>query len=186
MFLHLALTPLLHQQPWARERLRPHAGKIAELGSGLVSSRVQVTPEGGLSAAPAGAQANLRIHLPARALASLLDGPEALSRQAQVQGDAAFAETVAELLRHLRPDLGAALAPYVGDALAHRAETSGAALIQAGQDTAKRLAGNVHEYISEEMYWTVKQFEAQNLQADLNSLRDDLARLEKRVQKLAL
>ncbi|HEX5127937.1 MAG TPA: hypothetical protein VFW00_14420, partial [Rhodocyclaceae bacterium] len=128
---------------------------------------------------------SVSIELPPEALPHLFDGVDAFGRHARVNGDAHFAETIAQLLRHLRPDLGAALSPIFGDILAHRLERGFDTAINNAQNVARNLGANILEYVREEKALVVKRGELENWNLELARLRDDLARLEKRMERIS-
>lgn len=125
-----ALAHLLQQQAWARERLRPHAGRTVRVALEAPAGPFAppdilagVDAEGMLGTAPAGARpdATLLLRPSAQALAALLrDGPQGLSAHLRVEGDVMLAATLGELAQHLRWDAEEDLSRVVGDAAAHR------------------------------------------------------------------
>lgn len=188
MLRALLLSPLnrlLKGESWAADMLKPHAGKGAELSVGSLALRFQVTDDGLVEGLAAEVEPAVTIALPAGALAHLSGGPEQLTRHATIVGDAGFAETISLLLKHLRPDVGAALSPVLGDVLAHRIETG---LSRAGTE-ARRLVqhvqGNIVEYVRDEQGLVVQQDELASWRADMTAAQDELSKLEKRIAQLA-
>ncbi|MDQ7989576.1 MAG: hypothetical protein REI09_08080 [Candidatus Dactylopiibacterium sp.] len=114
------LNRLLAAEPWAGALLRPHAGQTALLELAGWPLRFTVSAEGRLLATAPTVRPDVSIRVPAEALGRLSAGPEALRHAARIEGHAGFAETLATLIEHLRPDLAAWLAPRLGDVLAHR------------------------------------------------------------------
>ena len=189
MLTRLALLPInrmLEQQAWASTQLKPHAGKGAEFGIGDTTLRVRVTDAGLLEPLADELAPAVRITLPAQALVQQLPpDTEALVRQAQISGDAGFAETLSQLLRHLRPDLGAALTPVIGPALAHRVERISGQLAHGMQDAVQRASANLREYVGEGTAPAVSQATFSQFRNDVQQLSAQLDQLETRAARLA-
>ncbi|HTT01264.1 MAG TPA: hypothetical protein VMG11_04180 [Steroidobacteraceae bacterium] len=103
----------------------------------------------------------------------------------QVSGDAELAAKFRELLRLLRPDLEEELALAIGDVPAHQlarfARASVGWLRHAG-DTALR---NVAEFLAHERGDLVSRAEGRQFLSGVDALRDDVDRLEARIELLA-
>lgn len=142
MFAELPLTALnrlLASEVWARQLLEPHVGQTAVFEIAGWPLRFTVGEGARLLPAVAGITADVSIRVPVEALGRLSEGPDALRTGARIEGNAGFAETLAKLIQHLRPDLAAWLAPWLGDVLAHRLARSTQALGKAGLETGQRL-----------------------------------------------
>ncbi|MDB5802583.1 MAG: sterol-binding protein [Rhodocyclales bacterium] len=179
------LNRLLKGEAWASDLLKPHAGKGAELKIGSVRLRMLVTESGQLEALAADVEPDVRIALPASALVNLSDGADQLTRHATVSGDAGFAETISLLLKHLRPDVGAALSPMLGDVIAHRVETGLTRASTTARQAAANLGANIVEYVRDEHTLVVKRDELVDWRTELSELESALRRLEKRVELTA-
>lgn len=184
-FIIGGLNRMIERETWARDALREHADEIGLLGLGPIRLRFRVTDTALLEVDHNAGDPTVSIEVPASALAHAFDGPDSLARHARVSGDARLAETIALLLKHLRPDVGALLSPITGDIVANRVERALAGAASTAQDTARNLGANLYEYVSEEAGLVVKRGELESLQDDMARARDDLARLEKRIERLA-
>jgi len=185
-----ALNHLLEAEPWARERLAPHAGAQLELRAPpLPALRFAIQPDGCVASAAAGARPSLVVTLKPEALADLVRhgaaGEEILFRAVAVQGDTTLAAEVMTLLRHLRWDAEEDLSKVVGDAAAHRLAGAVRDFLAWQADAARRVAGSVMEYAVEERRLLVPRSELEEFAAANARLRDDLERLEKRLERLA-
>ena len=178
------LNRLLKGEAWASELLKPHAGKGAELTIGGVALRVCVTDSGQLESLAEDAEPAVRLALPAAALVNLQDGADQLTRHATVSGDAGFAETISLLLKHLRPDIGAALSPMLGDVLAHRVETGLSRASAGAQQVARSLGANLVEYVRDEQGLVVQQVELTDWRTEMAATQERLGKLEKRISQL--
>jgi ubiquinone biosynthesis protein UbiJ len=176
------LNRLLKGEAWAADMLKAHAGKGALLSVGGMSLRVLISDAGLLELLPANVEPAVRIALPASALANLSDGVGQLSKNATVSGDAGFAETISLLLQHLRPDVGAALSPMLGDVIAHRVETGLSHINASARQIAHNFGTNAVEYVRDEQALVVRQEELADWRIALTELESALSRLEKRVE----
>jgi ubiquinone biosynthesis protein UbiJ len=180
------LNYLLESEAWARARLAPFAGDVLELRAPpLPALRFQIAADGRLAPAAAGEVAALVITAGPGALAAALQGEEQLMRAVDVAGNARLASEVMFLLRHLRWDVEEEMAKVLGDVAAHRLAglARGAAAWHA--DAARRIAGSLVEYATEEKRVLVRRDELGELAEAQARLRDGLDRLEKRIDRLA-
>jgi len=178
------LGHLLARNAWARERLQPFAGRRAHLALGAVAVDFVIGDAGQIAACAEADEADVRLALPAGALAELPAGPDALFRQARISGDAHFAETLGFVLRNLEWDAEEDLSRIVGDPLAHRMHQGAREFAGWGRQAARNLVDNLREYAIEEARLTPPRPELEAFGRDVAALRDDLARLGKRVERI--
>lgn len=178
-----ALNLLLRREAWAREKLAPFAGEIVELRfAPLPPLRLEIVEGGQARAADAGAATTLTITAKPGILAALPKGEEHLMRAVDIAGNAQLAAEILALLRYLRWDVEEDLSRVFGDVLAHRMVGTARDMAAWQADAARRLGENVMEYAIEERRVVVSRPEFDQFAAGVSKLRDDLARLEQRVQ----
>jgi ubiquinone biosynthesis protein UbiJ len=183
--LAAALNHLLEAESWARERLAPFAGETVELrASPLPALRFAIAEGGRLAPAASGAAASLVITARPGAIAAAMQGEEQLMRAVEVSGNASLAAEVLFLFRHLRWDAEEEAAKFVGDVAAHRLAGFARGVAAWHADAARRIAGSLVEYASEERRLLVQRGELAALAAAQARLRDGLERLEKRIARL--
>jgi len=181
----LALNHLLEAEAWARDKLKPYAGQCVEFRSPpLPALRLDILDTGLLGSAAEDAATNLVVTIGAGALPALLRGEDALLREIGIEGNADLAGTVQYLFRHLRWDVAEDLSKVFGDALAERMVSEGRRFAAWNRETTEKLAQNFAEYWTEEQPLLARPAEVRRFLADADQLRDDLARLEKRVDIL--
>jgi len=177
------LNHVLGDAPWARDRLVPFAGRSAVFilkpleiglgidGSGYFTEAATTTPD-------------VTLELPLASLPKLIGGPDALMTDIRISGNADLADTLGFVLRKLRWDGEEALSRLIGDIAAHR--SVGIVRNVAGwhRQAARNIVENLSEYLSEEQPVLVKLTAVEDLARDSAGLRDDLARLDKRLRKL--
>ena len=181
----LALNHLLEAEAWARDKLKPYAGQCVEFRSApLPALRLDVLDTGLLRAAAADAAPNLVVTIGPAALPAMLRGEDALLREIGIEGNAELAGTVQYLFRHLRWDIAEDLSKIFGDVIAERMVREGKRFAAWNLDAADKLAQNITEYLIEEQPLLARPAEVRRFLTEADQLRDDLARLEKRIENL--
>lgn len=179
-----AVNHLLAQASWAREKLQPFAGQCAHLTLPPFSALFSITAEGLVAAPPAEVTATVTIDLPASAPLLALQGKAAVMRAARITGPADFAQELGYVIQHLRWDVEEDLSRVVGDIAAHRLTTGVSAVAAWQREKLKNLAENFAEYLTEERPAIARRLAIADFSAEVDCLRDDVARLEKRLQRL--
>ena len=180
-----ALNHLLGAEAWARDKLKPYAGQCVEFrASPLPVLRLEILDTGLLATAAQDATSNLVVTIASGALPAFVQGEEALMRQIRLEGGADLAGTVQTLFRHLRWDVEEDLSRIFGDALAHRMVEEGSRFAAWHREATGRLAQNLAEYWIEETQTLARPADVRQFLADVDQLREDLARLEKRTMAL--
>lgn len=180
-----ALDALLLREPWARERLRPHAGKTACLAAGSMRLALTITPHGLVEAAAGDAVPAVTLTVDGGRLAELLSDDAARRMGAvRIEGDAALAHVLGDLARDLRWDVEDDLAGIVGDIPAARLVRAARGVAGGLRAGAWRLAENVAEYLTEERGVVASSHALQSWGAQVRRLRDDAERAAKRVEHL--
>jgi ubiquinone biosynthesis protein UbiJ len=179
------LNHLLRVSPWAREALKPHAGKVACLRCLPFETRLAVLDQGEVAAAPANAAAALTLTVTPGLMLRIAAGDDKAWRDIGVDGDTALAGVIQRLWRELRWDVEEDLSKVVGDIAARRIAQSGRALQQWAAAGVDNLARSAAEYWTEEQPLIAGKDALAQFAADVDRLRDDVARLEKRIARLA-
>jgi ubiquinone biosynthesis protein UbiJ len=181
-----ALNHLLEQQPWAAERLRPFAGQAVEFRCPpFPDLRLRITDNGLLDRARAETESALVVKLTPGALPFLLARGEAARKRVEIEGSADLAGAVDYLFGHLSWDFEEDLSRVFGDIVAHRLASGGKALAAWQRDAALRLAEGLAEYWTEEQPLLARPADVETFCRNVDALRDDVARLEKRVERLS-
>lgn len=179
-----ALNHLLGREAWAREKLAPFAGELVELRfTPLPPVRLAIAEGGRAAAAEAGREATLVITAKPEIFAALAKGEEHLMGAVDISGNARLATEILALLRYLRWDVEEDLSRVFGDVIAHRMVSTARDFASWQADAVKRLAENVVEYAVEERRMVVSRTEFESFAAGVTKLRDDLARLEQRIER---
>jgi ubiquinone biosynthesis accessory factor UbiJ len=184
-----ALNHVLAQHPWAQKRLAPFAGQKVLLRCPPFPDLAFGVLESGLLGEPGAAEAALTVTLAPSVLPLLLSlskglRDDAALKQVRIEGSAELAETVRSLFAHLSWDVEEDLSRVFGDALARRIAAGGKALLEWQRDAAVRLGENLAEYWKEEQPLLARPADVAAFCRDVDALRDDVARLEKRLDLL--
>jgi ubiquinone biosynthesis accessory factor UbiJ len=180
-----ALNHLLGAEASARDKLKPYAGQCVEFRNPpLPVLRLVILDSGLLAPAAEDAAPNLVVTIGPGALPAFARGEDALMREIGIEGNADLASTVQYLFRHLRWDVEEDLSHIFGDALAHRMVEGGKRFAAWNREAAGKLAQNFAEYWIEEQPLLARPADVRQFLAGVDQLRDDLARLEKRIDAL--
>lgn len=179
-----AINHLLAREPWAREKLARHAGRVALFDAGVMSVRLKATADGMVQAAAAGEQQSVTIRVRLSDLPLILQHREHAFSYVQIEGDADFANTISQLSESLRWEAEEDLSRLIGDVAAVRVVDGAKAAFDVARSTQRKLAENVAEYFLEENPLLVRPQAVADFSDEVNRLRDDVERLAKRIEKL--
>lgn len=184
----LLIPPLNHVlsgNAWARDRLRPHGGAVVGIQLDGFELRLQIDAQGLFATDTGDMTPEVTIAVPLASVATLaFDSQKSAMGTVRLSGNAELADTVAFVLRHLEWDFEADLAGFVGDIAAHRIVDGLRSLAPVPRRTAEAIAGNLREYLVEEQPLLVAKTAVGPVDKDVRRLRDDIARLEKRIDRL--
>ena len=110
--------------------------------------------------------------------------PAALRGGLDITGDAFTAQAFQKLLKHARPDPEEELSRFVGDAAAHRAGEIARGVRNWAVDARATMGANIREYLQEESREVPSRYEFERFGSSVDALRDDVARLEARLNRL--
>ena len=120
-------------------------------------------------------------------LASLAGVPgasEIRSGSLEFSGDPRRAEEFQQLLAYAKPDLEEELSGIVGDIAAHRIGEVARGVRRWGQEARSTMGANIREYLQEESRDVPSRYEVERFTSSVNTLRDDVDRLEARIKRL--
>ncbi len=179
-----AVNHLLRGAAWARAELRAHAGKTARFELFPAGFALTVLETGEVSAAAADAVPAVTLRLTPGLMLRLAARDESAWRDVDAAGDTDFAATINQLARNLRWDFEEDLSRVFGDIAAHRMAETGRVFLRWGSQSAEGLARSFTEYWTEERPLIAAARDLGEFNRDVDTLRDDVARLEKRIEIL--
>jgi len=178
------LNHLLAREDWARQRLKPYSAQTAHIEGGPLQLTMTVDELGAFRPGKPEEVAAVTITLPSDAPFRMLSDPSSIFGAARITGAANFAETLAFVFRNLRWDYEADLAGIIGDIPAHRVSRLLAEGVAWQRSAARKLGLNAAEFATEESGLVTSARDLTRFGQDVDQLRDDAARLEKRISRL--
>ena len=179
------LNHLLKQSGWALSRLAKFAGKTVRFNIAPFSFVYTILDDGTLRTAAENDRADASCNLSPALLPRLAVQDGTAFAQIQSSGDTALLTEIFFLSRHLRWDAAEDISRVTGDIAAERIVQ----LAEAGhaqiRDGALNLAQAFAEYWTEERPLVAKSTHISRFVQQVDQLRDDVARLEQRVNRLS-
>jgi ubiquinone biosynthesis accessory factor UbiJ len=182
------LQHLTSQNEWSREYLQPFTGKIIAFDFVLAKAHLLILEDGSLALAgdssgeKASPEAN--IHAPPSLLLRMMAGDETAKMHIKIDGDAHLATEISKVLQHMRWDIEEDLSKVVGDIAAYKiGEVSKKTFAEAKKQSIS-AAEMLSEYWQEEKNILTKKRHVETFNANVDALVSDVARFEKRLQKL--
>ena len=179
-----ALNHLIKKENWAKQRLLLYSGTQLQISAGLILIQLSINGEGLFDLGDETRTADVVLSLPGDAPTKFLFDRNALFASVKISGSADLAETLAFVFRNLGWDIEEDLASVLGDIPARRLTLTGAKIGDQLQNGFKRAAENVAEFATEDSRLLAPKREISDFCQSIDQLRDDAARLEKRIKQL--
>lgn len=178
-----ALNHLLAQNSWSFERLARFSGKTARFDIAPLSFAYTILPDGTLASAEMSDSIDAVCIIAPSLLPRLALHDELAHTEIQSTGDAALLSEIFFLSRNLRWDAAEDLSHVTGDIAAERiVQTVNGKQFFA---SAVNLAQAAAEYFTEEQPLIAKPQQINSFMQQVDTLRDDMARLEQRIKALS-
>jgi ubiquinone biosynthesis protein UbiJ len=166
-------------------RGQPASQAASQPASQAAAESIPQSPSPHASAPVTETTYDVTIRASASAASAFLQGGQAAAmKHVKIDGDAEFASTIARLAEHLRWEPEEDLAQLIGDAPAHQLAEHARATLARARRSGQSLLESVAEYFLDENPQLVRQGSLDQMRSELVSLRDALARLEKRIERL--
>lgn len=178
------LNRMLAREVWAREKLTPFAGRAARFEADPMAVTLQITSDGTFTAADSGAPA-VTISVALSSLPQALVDPQAAMKDMRLSGDAEFAQALAFVLQNLRPEPEEELSRFIGDAAAMRLVGLMRASASQWTQMAQSMLQSTAHYAVHEDPMIVGRSDLEAFGSEVNSVRDAVERIEKRIELLA-
>lgn len=178
------INHLIAGESWASERLQKFAGRQLEIVGTPLPLCWRVGEDGLFLPGAPDVEPAVTLTLPDDFAARWLVDRDSLFSAVRIAGAADLAETLGMVFRHLRWDAEADLAPWIGDIAARRLVMTGQSFVAWQSRATSNLVGNLAEYATEEADWLAPKAAVRAFVHEVDTLRDDVARLEKRLKKL--
>jgi len=184
VFVIPAVNGILRRNSWALQALQPYAGKTVRFACPPVILSLTVSHTGEVAAASAGTTPQATIAVTPGVMLRMLARDETVWNEIDVTGDTDFATVINHVWRNLQWDIEEDLARVFGDIAAHRMVQTGRTLDQWRAQSFDNLVRSFAEYWTEERPLIARARDVEGFNADVDRLRDDLARIEKRIENL--
>jgi ubiquinone biosynthesis protein UbiJ len=191
MFKPIATRFLQHitsQNQWSKPYLVPFAGKVVQFDFVLIKTNVQILEDGSLAIAGDNYNQNTApeasIHLSPSLALRIMAGDEAAKMQIKIEGDAHFATELSKVLQNMRWDIEEDLSRFTGDIAASKIGSTSKKILHTAKQQTINTAEMLSEYWQEEKNILAKKRHIKTFNADVDALVGDVARFEKRLQKL--
>lgn len=178
------LQHLLTQNSWANALLQPYAGKAIQFDVASVKANIVILEDGGLAIAGETNIADATVCISASLLLRLVAQDEAAKMQIEISGDTHLATELAKIFSNMRWDYEDDLSKIVGDVSALKISQFGRKTATEIRKNSIRLAEMLSEYWQEEKPLIAKKNHVEKFNAEVDTLRADVARFEKRLSKL--
>jgi ubiquinone biosynthesis protein UbiJ len=179
------LNHLFNQSGWALQRLSKFSGKTARFNIAPFSFAWTILEDGTVIAAATDASPDATCTIPPSLLPRLAVKDEAAFAQIQTNGDAALLAEIFYLSKNLRWDAAEDISRVTGDIAAERIVHLAESAQQQFRDGARNLTEAVAEYWTEERPLVAKSTHINSFVKQVDTLRDDVARLEQRINRLS-
>ena len=175
-----AVNRMLDGEPWARERLAAHAGRMFMVRVGPLTTGFRIDSNGRVEdAALAGATPDLVLSLSPFNIPAFLADPGRWNEFVSEEGDVALGGTLKDLAQTLPWFVEKLCARALGPIAGQRVADAGRRALQVPEYAATRVAENVGAYARDEAHVLAHP-------ADFRALVDETAMLDARVDGLAL
>jgi ubiquinone biosynthesis accessory factor UbiJ len=182
------LQHLTSQNQWSKPHLALFAGKTLCFDFVLAKANIIILEDGSLAIAgdnggnTASPEAN--IHAPPSLLLRMMAGDEAAKMQFKIEGDTQLATEFSKVLQNMRWDYEEDLSKITGDIAANKIVNLAKKSVTTAKQQATDAAEMLSEYWQEEKPILAKKWQIEQFNADVDTLKSDVARLEKRLEKL--
>ena len=180
-----ALNHLLTQNTWAFERLARFAGKTARFDIAPFTFACTILPDGTLRSADTTASADALCIIAPSLLPRIALYDEKAHTEIRTDGDVSLLAEIFFLSRNLRWDAAEDLSHVIGDIAAERIVHSLQSVNQQLHDSALNFSQAAAEYLTEERPLLTKPQLVSAFIQQVDTLRDDVARLEQRINQLS-
>lgn len=178
------LQHIITQNSWANAMLQPFAGKSAQFNISLINTTLVILENGSLAIAGEINTPDAVVTIPPSLLLRLIAKDESAKLKINIEGDTHLASELAKVLSSMRWDYEDDLSKLIGDVPANKMGEFSRQTTKTIKDTTTNLAEMLSEYWQEEAPLIAKKRHVEEFNASVDSLRADVARFEKKLQKL--
>lgn len=178
------LQHLISQNSWANKLLKPSAGKSVQFNVSFISASLVILENGNLAIAGETNTPDATVTIPPSLLLRLLAKDESATRQIKIEGDTHLAAELAKVFSNMRWDYEDDLSSLMGDIPANKIGTFARDAFSSVKETSINFTEMLSEYWQEEMPLIAKKRNVEQFNSEVDKLRADVARFEKKLAKL--
>lgn len=178
------LQHLIDQNTWAKERLLPFAGKSLQCNLSFLREHLVILEDGQLAMAGETKLPDAVIALSPSVLLRLMLQDKSAKMNVQISGDQHLAQAMAQIFANLRWDIEDDLSQVLGDVPANQMTEVAKKIGSEAKSTISNTFAMLTEYLQEENPLLAKKIHVEKFNAEVDALRTQLARAEKKFQKL--
>ena len=184
------LQHLIAQNSWAKPMLVSHSGKVLRLELSPVVAHLIVLEDGTLAmlgeTAMAGETlaADANISMSITTALKMLAKNTAAKNELTITGDSDFAAEIGRVISGLSWDIEEDLSRVIGNTAAYESVKFAKNASESVKQQAINAAEMLAEYWQEERQMIAKKIHVETFNQEVDKLRDDVARLEKRIEKM--
>lgn len=179
------INHLLRSAGWARDELKRFAGRSARFEAFPFTLSLTVLDSGEVALADAAAAPVVTARLTPGLVLRLAARDETAWQDIEIAGDTDFAAAIHHVARNLRWDVEEDLSRVFGDIAAHRMAETGRTVNRWGAQALENTGRAFAEYWTEERPLIAGRRDLDEFNRAVDALRDDVARLEKRIENLS-
>jgi ubiquinone biosynthesis accessory factor UbiJ len=179
------INHLLRGASWARDELKRFAGRTVRFEIFPFALALTVLDNGEVALAAADVVPAVTARPTPGLMLRLAARDDAAWRDIDIAGDTDFAAAIHHVARNLRWDVEEDLSRVFGDIAAHRMAETGRTLNRWGAQAMENTGRAFAEYWTEEQPLIAGKRDLDEFNRAVDALRDDVARLEKRIDNLS-
>jgi len=177
------LNHLLRQASWARARLQPFSGRTIRFEAAPFLAALKIRENGEVEDASPDAW-DVAFAASPGVMVRLLAQDRTAWQSVRTEGDTVLAREVLFIAQNLSWDVEEDLSRVFGDILAHRMVQAGADFARWQQQATDSLRRSFSAYVTDEQPLLATKAQLEKFHQDVDTLRDDAARLEQRIARL--
>lgn len=178
------LAHLMTQNQWAKPMLMPFGGQSVKFNLIPISATLAILEDGSMAMAGDSNQPDATVTLSPSTALRLLTKDTSANNMIKIDGNSALAAELAKVLQNISWDIEEDLSHLIGDAPANEIMKFGKNTMAQGRSKITNLAEMVTEYWQEEQPLIAKKRHVTQFIKEVDQLREDADRLEKRLEKL--
>jgi ubiquinone biosynthesis protein UbiJ len=178
------LNHLINQNSWAKQQLQPFCGKSVYFRMLPLNATFTVLEDGGLAMAGESSLPEAIITIPLSVALRLLASDAAANALITLEGDTELATALAKVLRGISWNYEEDLSRVIGAMPARKISDFGRKAAEVVGFQTRNATQTLTEYLREDQQVIAANYAIKHFLCDVDNLRDDTERLEKRLEKL--